>query len=150
MGRYWEGPRGATGRSLLVRPNNYAKVCLTTTWSPLICRLARENSRWGYLRIVGELKNLSVTVSKTSVAAVLRKNRAPPAPRRAGPSRSQFLPAQAELVLGTDFFTVDSVLLRVYYVLFVIEVKTRCRVPSRPMKWVGPPSKGRAGRPKSS
>ena len=90
---------------------------------------------------VGELKNLSVTVSKTSVAAVLRKNRALPAPRRAGPTWSQFLRAQAELVLGTDFFTVDSVLLRVYYVLFVIEVKTRCRVPSRPMKWVGHPPK---------
>ena len=50
----------------------------------LICRLARENPRWGYLRIVGELKKLGVAVSKTSVAAVLRKNRVPPAPRRAG------------------------------------------------------------------
>jgi putative transposase len=91
----------------------------------LICRLARENPRWGYLRIVGELKKLGVAVSKTSVATVLRRNGLPPAPRRAGPTWAQFLGAQAELVLATDFFTVDSVLLRRYYVLFVIEVKSR-------------------------
>jgi hypothetical protein len=91
----------------------------------LVCRLARENPRWGYLRIVGELKKLGILVSKTSVAAVLRRHRLPPAPRRAGPTWSEFLHAQAELVLATDFFTVDSVLLRRYYVLFVIEVKTR-------------------------
>jgi transposase len=88
-------------------------------------RLAREDPRWGYLRIVGELRKLGVFVSKTSVASVLRRHRLPPAPRRAGPTWSEFLHAQAELVLATDFFTVDSVLLRRYYVLFVIEVKTR-------------------------
>jgi putative transposase len=88
----------------------------------LICRLARENPRWGYLRIVGELKKLGVAVSKTSVAAVLRQHRLPP---HDGPSWSQFLRAQAESILATDFFTVDSVMLRRYYVLFVVEVRSR-------------------------
>jgi transposase InsO family protein len=91
----------------------------------LIVRLARENPRWGYLRIVGELKKLGVPVSKTSVAAVLRRHCLPPAPRRSGPTWSEFLRAQAKGILATDFFHVDTVSLRRYCVLFVIELERR-------------------------
>ena len=91
----------------------------------LICRLARENPRWGYLRIVGELKKLGVTVSKTSVSTVLRRHCLPPAPRRAGPTWSEFLSAQAKGIVATDFFHVDTVLLRRHYMLFVIELERR-------------------------
>lgn len=91
----------------------------------LICRLARENPRWGYLRIVCELKKVGVTVSKGSVANILRRHGLPPAPRRDGPTWSEFLRAQAKGIVATDFFHVDSVVLRRYYVLFMIEVETR-------------------------
>ncbi len=91
----------------------------------LIVRLARENPRWGYLRIVGELKKLGVIVSKTSVAAVLRRHRLPPAPRRSGPTWGEFLRVQARGILATDFFTVDTITLRRFYVLFVIEIDRR-------------------------
>ena len=91
----------------------------------LIVRLARENPRWGYLRIVGELRKLSINVSKGSVATVLARHRFPPAPRREGPTWSQFLSAQAKGILATDFFHVDSVMLKRYYVLFIIEVESR-------------------------
>ena len=91
----------------------------------LICRLAKENPRWGYLRIVGELRKLGITVSKTSVANSLRRHGLPPASRREGPTWSEFLRAQAKGVLATDFFHVDGVLLRRYYALFVIEVDSR-------------------------
>ncbi len=90
----------------------------------LICRLGRDNPRWGYLRIVGELKKLGVCVSKTSVATVLRRHGLPPAPRREGPTWTQFLSAQAKGIVATDFFHVDIVLLRRYYVLFVIEAQS--------------------------
>ena len=50
----------------------------------LILRLARENSRWGYLRIVGECRKLGVTVSATTVRNVLRRHRLRPAPRTSG------------------------------------------------------------------
>jgi transposase InsO family protein len=64
-------------------------------------------------------------VSKTSVATILRRHRLPPAPRRSGPTWSQFVNAQASGLLATDFFTVDAVTLRRYYVLFVIELERR-------------------------
>jgi hypothetical protein len=87
----------------------------------LICRLARENPPWGYQRIVGGLSKLGVAASKTSVAGVLGRHRLPPAARRSGPTWSQFLHTQAKGMLATDFFTLDTVTLRAYYILFVIE-----------------------------
>ncbi len=91
----------------------------------LIVRLARENSRWGYLRIVGEVKKLGIAVSKASVANILRRHGLRPTPRRSGPTWVEFLRSQAQGIVATDFFTVDSVLLRRYYVLFVIELDRR-------------------------
>lgn len=64
-------------------------------------------------------------MSKGSVANVLRQYGLPPIPRRTGPTWAEFLRAQAKGIVATDFFHVDSVLLRRYYVLFVTEVETR-------------------------
>src|SRR5579875_3336728 len=77
------------------------------------------------MRIVGELRKPGITVSKTSVATVLARHGLPPAPRREEPTWAQFLSAQAKAILATDFFHVDSVTLRRYYVLFVIEIDRR-------------------------
>jgi putative transposase len=61
----------------------------------LIVRLARENPRWGYRRIVGELKGLGIVVSATSVRTVLVEANVPPAPVRDRLSWRAFLPQQA-------------------------------------------------------
>lgn len=76
------------------------------------------------MRIQGELRKLGIRVSATSIRRVLRHHGLGPVPR-SGPAWSQFLRAQAQSVLATDFFTVDTISLKQLYVLFVIELGTR-------------------------
>ena len=91
----------------------------------LILRLARENSNWGYVRIVGEMRNLGITVSATLVRNVLARAGVPPAPQRLRCSWRAFLRQHAETMLACDFFTVDTVWLRRLYVLFFVSIGTR-------------------------
>jgi len=107
----------------------------------LIVRLATENPRWGYQRIKGELAGLGYQVSASSVRRVLRANGIDPAPRRALTTWSSFIRRQASGIVACDFFTVDSVWLTRYYVLFFIEVESRrvhlCGITTRPTgTWV--------------
>ncbi len=79
----------------------------------LVLRLARENPRWGYRRIPGELLGLGIRLSATSIATILQRAGVGPAPRR-GPTWSEFLRSQAAGMLACDFLTVESLLLKTY------------------------------------
>jgi len=91
----------------------------------LVLRLARENPRWGYRRIAGELAKLGLRVSPSTVRRILLASGLEPAPRRIGLSWQQFLRQQAASVIACDFFTIETLSLRRYYVLFFIELATR-------------------------
>jgi transposase InsO family protein len=91
----------------------------------LVLRLARENPSWGYRRVHGELCRLGYKIGASTVWCILQRAGVAPAPKRSALTWRQFLRAQANSVLAVDFFTVDTVLLKRLYVLFVIEVASR-------------------------
>jgi len=112
--RHWTYPATSTGR-----PPISEQV------QQLVMRLARENPRWGYQRIHGELLRLGVRVSASSIRRVLRAHGLDPAPRRTSTTWRSFLRQQAAGIIACDFFTVDTVFLQRVYVLFFIELGSR-------------------------
>lgn len=91
----------------------------------LIVRMARENPRWGCVRIKGELQGLGIIVSTTTIRTILRRAGLGPAPRRDGPTWRQFLSAQAKGIVACDFFCVETVFLKTLYVLVFMHIETR-------------------------
>jgi transposase len=104
---------GRASRSFFVRPNTllgWHRQLVRRRWTyagrrpgrpavaeeirELVLRLARENPRWGYRRIVGELAGVGVRVSATTVANILRQAGVSPAGARAQLSWRDFLRAQ--------------------------------------------------------
>jgi putative transposase len=114
VARKWTYKRSRTGRPPL-----------DPSLGRLIVQMAKDNPRWGVIRIKGELQGLGYRVGATTIRSLLRRAGIPPAPRRTGPSWSEFLRAQAKGVMSCDLFTLETVFLRTLYVLFFIEVGTR-------------------------
>src|SRR6188472_2491162 len=110
VARRWTYPRRRPGRPPTAPPIR-----------ALVLRMTRENPRWGYRRIQGELVGLGHPVAASTVWKILKDAGLNPSPRRAGPTWSQFLRAQAHAILAVDFAHVDTVFLRRLYILLVIE-----------------------------
>src|SRR6185295_18303804 len=114
VARRWTYPRRQPGRPPVAQPVR-----------ALVLRMARENPRWGYRRIQGELVGLGHRVAASTVWTILKGAGLDPAPRRAGPTWHQFLATQAQAILAVDFAHVDTIVLRRLYILIVIEHGTR-------------------------
>ena len=94
----------------------------------LILKLARENQRWGFRRIQGEVLKLGHRCSHMTIRRVLRRHGLQPAPRRGQRSWREFVRQHADRILACDFFTVlpgDTVFLARFYVLFFIVIGSR-------------------------
>ena len=92
----------------------------------LIVRLAKENLRWGYGKIEGELLKLGIKVSQTAIRNVLNRHGIVPAPIRAGSIGWRHLMNHYKSqLMACDFLTVETLFLKTLYVFFFIEIGTR-------------------------
>jgi putative transposase len=112
--RRWTFPRRPPGRPPTVSQARQ-----------LVLRLAAENPSWGYKRIHGELSGLGYRLSPSTVWNILRRHGIEPVPGRARLSWREFLRQQAASIVECDFFTVDTIWLRRFYVFFFIELERR-------------------------
>jgi transposase InsO family protein len=114
---------GSKKRGLAGRPRVDAAI------EELVVKLARENSGWGYDRIVGAVANLGHEISDQSVGNILRRHGIAPAPKRKQSTTwSDFIRSHMDVLAGTDFFTVEVLTWRglaTYYVLFFIHLGNR-------------------------
>ena len=116
------------------RPRTAAEI------EQLVVRMAAENPRWGYTRILGALSNLSINIGRGTIQRILKDHLIEPAPlRRKRISWSTFLKAHWRALVASDFFTVEVWSLKgllTFYVLFVIDLSTRriciCGITTHP------------------
>ena len=92
-------------------------------------RLAKENRTWGYRRIRGALANLGYEIGHSTIADILARNGIEPAPERGRKTTwKEFLEQHWDLIVATDFFTIEAWTrrgLQRFIVLFFIELSTR-------------------------
>ena len=104
------------------RPRTAAEI------ETLVVRIA-ENRDWGYRRIEGALSNLGHELARSTIAQILERHGLEPAPQRSQKTTwKEFLSRHWELIVATDFFTVEVWTrrgLQRFIVLFFIDLATR-------------------------
>lgn len=102
---------------------------ITDQIKKLVVRLAQENPSWGYDRIQGALANLGHVISDQTVGNILKEHGIDPADqRKCSTDWATFLRAHWDVLAAIDFTTVEVWTkggLTTYYLLFVMELKTR-------------------------
>ena len=82
----------------------------------LIREMSTANPLWGAPRIHGELQKLGISVSQSTVAKYMRRQRRPPSQ-----TWRTFLTNHANQIMAADFFVVPTVTFRLLFVLVILE-----------------------------
>jgi putative transposase len=117
--------RRLVSRRWTTPPAPHGRPAIPAGLRALAIRLATENPTWGYRRIHGELAGLGYQIGASTIWKILHRAGIDPSPRRAGPSWTEFLKAQAHAILSCDLFHLDTITLHRLYGFFVIEHATR-------------------------
>ena len=94
-----------------------------------VVKMATENRRWGYDRIVGALAELGYDISDQTVGNILKRRGIPSAPERKKTTTwREFIRRHMDMLWATDFFSTEVWTLGglvTFYVLFFIKLDTR-------------------------
>jgi transposase InsO family protein len=117
--------RQLVARHWTTQPARPGRPAIPAGLRALVIRLAAENPTWGYRRVHGELAGLGYHIGASTIWTILHSAGIDPSTRRAGPSWTEFLRAQAHAILACDLFHLDTITLHRLYAFFVIEHATR-------------------------
>jgi hypothetical protein len=100
---------------------------ITAELEALILQLAKENPRWAYSKLHGEVRTVGYDLGRTTVRTILKRHRVPPRADRAkhGSRWRSFLGHSQDQILACDFFTAETVWRKTIEVLLFIELGTR-------------------------
>ncbi len=90
----------------------------------LVLKMKNENVCWGNGKIQGELEKLAIKLDKRTIAGIIeyfrRKGRV-----RKGLTWQKFIQSHFASLYAMDFFTLDTIWGKRFYVFFIIYVQTR-------------------------
>lgn len=114
------------------KPKRVSRPRIARNLREIALRLARENSGWGFRRIVGELRKLRLRISRSSVRRILREEGFTPSPARRSKAGEttwrKFIWLHLDTLVPCDFFTKNVITpfgIRIAYCLAFIHVGTR-------------------------
>ena len=107
----------------ICRKGKKSKKKISEEIRELILEMKRDNVGWGAERIRGELLKLGIRVGKRTIQKIIATLE--PEPRAGGQQWQTFLKNHLPELLACDFFTIETVLFKTYYVFFVLKLQNR-------------------------